>query len=70
MNKNEIIKALEDIAVMLELKDENPFKIRAYRNAAHALETADIDINTETRIKDLKKISGIGQSLSLIHIYI
>ena len=64
MNKNEIIKALEDIAVMLELKDENPFKIRAYRNAARALETADIDINTETRIKDLKKISGIGQSIA------
>ncbi|MCE9542224.1 MAG: hypothetical protein K8R38_01695, partial [Verrucomicrobia bacterium] len=30
---------LEHIAQLLELKGENPFKIRAYTNAARALES-------------------------------
>jgi len=64
MDKNSIIKALEEISVMLELKNDNPFKIRAYRNAAHALETADIEINENTPIEELRKISGVGKSIA------
>jgi len=64
MDKNSIIRALEEIAVMLELKDENPFRIRAYRNAAHALETAELEINENTKIDELKKINGIGQGIA------
>ncbi|MDD3520423.1 MAG: DNA polymerase/3'-5' exonuclease PolX [Actinomycetota bacterium] len=64
MDKNSIIKALEEIAVMLELKNDNPFKIRAYRNAAHALETADIEINENTKIDELTIINGIGKSIA------
>ena len=29
MDKDSIIKSLEEIAIMLELKNENPFKVRA-----------------------------------------
>lgn len=64
MDKDSIIKSLEEIAIMLELKNENPFKVRAYRNAARALETSDIEINEKTTIEELKKIKGIGQSLA------
>lgn len=64
MDKDSIIKSLEEIAIMLELKNENPFKVRAYRNAARALETNDIEINEKTTIEELKKIKGIGQSLA------
>ena len=39
MTKEEIAGILEQIATLLELKGENPFKIRAYTNAAHAIET-------------------------------
>lgn len=64
MDKNSIIKTLEEIATMLELKDENPFKIRAYQNAAKALETSEIDLDKNTPINDLLKIKGIGKSLA------
>jgi hypothetical protein len=39
MTKEEIASVLEQIATLLELKGENPFKIRAYTNAARAIET-------------------------------
>ncbi|MHB1346744.1 MAG: DNA polymerase/3'-5' exonuclease PolX [Candidatus Humimicrobiaceae bacterium] len=64
MDKNEVIKTLEEISTMLELKDENPFKIRAYQNAARALEKCEVDISKNTDAGDLLKIKGIGQSLA------
>ena len=36
MNKDEIAAIFENIARLLELKGENPFKIRAYTHAARA----------------------------------
>ncbi len=39
MKKEQIVEVLETIATLLELKDENPFKIRAYTNAARSIET-------------------------------
>ncbi|MFO8027752.1 MAG: hypothetical protein R6U56_08820, partial [Opitutales bacterium] len=34
MDKADIVEILEEIAVLLELKGENPFKIRAYQTGA------------------------------------
>ena len=39
MTKAEVAAVLEEIAALLELKGENPFKIRAYANAARSIET-------------------------------
>ena len=39
MDKAAIADMLEKIATLLELKGENPFKIRAYTNAARSIET-------------------------------
>ena len=39
ITKDKIADILESIAQMLEIKGENVFKIRAYTNAARALET-------------------------------
>ena len=38
MTKNEIADVLSDIATLLELQGENPFKVRAYQTGARALE--------------------------------
>ena len=38
MDKDQIAEVLGNIATLLELKGENPFKARAYTNAARALE--------------------------------
>jgi DNA polymerase/3'-5' exonuclease PolX len=40
MTKEEIAGILERVATLLELKGENPFKIRAYTNAARTIETS------------------------------
>ena len=54
--KDQIADLLESIAQMLELKGENIFKIRAYTNAARAIETYSGDLATaaaENRLGDI-----------------
>lgn len=63
MNKADIIEVLEDIAVLLELKGENPFKIRAYSKAARALETMETDLGQLIEAGQLGTIKGIGSAL-------
>src|SRR4029453_4849049 len=46
---------------MLELKGENIFKIRAYTNAARAIETYSGDLATAAAENRLGEISGLGK---------
>jgi DNA polymerase (family X) len=64
MNKGQIAEVLEQIATLLELKDENPFKIRAYANAARSLETFGGNISDLQDQEALAKIPGIGKSIA------
>jgi len=64
MDKEEAIKILKEISVLLELKGENPFKIRAYQNSARSLEASDIDFSKDLKIDSLTKINGIGQHIA------
>ena len=43
--KESVIKILEEIAILLELTGENPFKSSAYQNAARNLEKLDTALN-------------------------
>src|SRR4029450_9762269 len=58
-----IARVLAEIGDLLEIKNENPFKIRAYRNAA------DSAAHSTERLSDLTPaqrlaIPGIGKDLS------
>src|SRR5467141_5330346 len=64
MTKEEIAGVLEQIATLLELKGENPFKIRAYANAARAIETFGGNISNLQDEEGLAKIPGIGKSIA------
>jgi len=64
MDKATIADVLEKIATLLELKDENPFKIRAYTNAARSLETWGGDIADLRDEETLEKIPGIGKAIA------
>lgn len=64
MTKEQIADALEQIATLLELKGENPFKIRAYTNGARALETFGGNIANLQDEEALEKIPGIGKSIA------
>src|SRR5262245_16493770 len=65
MTKEEIAGVLEQIATLLELKNENPFKIRAYTNAARAIETFGGNVTNFQDEEALSKIPGIGKGIAL-----
>ena len=64
MDKATIADVLEKIATLLELKGENPFKIRAYVNAARSLETWGGNIADLANEETLEKIPGIGKAIA------
>lgn len=64
MTKDEIGDIFENIARLLEIKGENPFKIRAYTNAARTLETLAADLGALVAEKRLEEIDGIGKAIS------
>lgn len=63
MDNRQIAGVLDDIARLLELQDENPFKVRAYRNAARTLEGLTSDAGTLVAEGKLGEIRGIGKAL-------
>src|SRR5215470_17089582 len=64
MTKNDIAAVLEEIATLLELKGENPFKIRAYANAARSIEAWGGSLSDLQDEDQLDKIPGIGRSIA------
>jgi len=64
LTKDEIADILEAIARLLELKGENPFKIRAYTNAARALETFTGNLPQMAEEGTLDEIEGIGKAIA------
>ena len=64
MNKNEIADVLLEIAVLLELKGENPFKIRAYQSGARALEAIEeVELARLIQAEKLGTVKGFGEAL-------
>ncbi|OMP67494.1 DNA polymerase/3'-5' exonuclease PolX [Domibacillus epiphyticus] len=63
VNKKDIIRLLEKIAVYMELKGDNPFKISAFRKAAAALEADDRSVS---EIEDFTKLPGIGKGTASV----
>ena len=59
----EIADVFERIAEILEGQGENPFKIRAYRNAVRTLETLDEPAAAIEARGELKKIPGFGEAI-------
>jgi DNA polymerase (family X) len=64
MTKEKIADALEEIATLLELKNENPFKIRAYQNAARSIEAFGASFSDLQNQETLEKIPGIGKAIA------
>jgi DNA polymerase (family X) len=62
--KEETIELLETIARLLELKGENPFKIRAYTNAARALETFSGNFQVAVDEQKIGELNGIGDAIT------
>lgn len=63
MEKASIVEILEEIGTLLELKGENPFKVRAYQNGARALEKMDASLADVIGEERLGSIKGVGKAL-------
>jgi DNA polymerase (family 10) len=63
MNKDQVAEVLGNIAVLLELKGENPFKTRAYVNGARVLETLNEPLEKVIAENRLDTLKGIGEAL-------
>ncbi|MEO8439404.1 MAG: DNA polymerase/3'-5' exonuclease PolX [Spartobacteria bacterium] len=64
MNKEQIVDVLETIARLLELEEENPFKIRAYTNAARSIETWGGNLRELAEENRLEEIPGVGKAIA------
>ena len=63
VREDELIKILKNIAKLLELKGENPFKARAYINAAEIIKNNNINIEDAVNNGTLANIKGVGEAL-------
>lgn len=63
MKNQEISNIFKEIAEILEIKGENPFRIRAYERAARNIEAIPEDIGVYIKDESLKSIPGIGKDL-------
>ena len=64
MKKEQIVEVLETIATLLELQEENPFKIRAYTNAARSIETWGGNLREMAEENRLEEIPGVGKAIA------
>jgi DNA polymerase (family 10) len=64
MKNIEIAGLFNEIADFLEVKDENPFRIRAYRRAAQTIEGLSEDLSAIAERHALQDVPGIGKDLA------
>jgi DNA polymerase (family 10) len=64
MDKEQVAGILVDIGTLLELKGENPFKTRAYANAARTIEGLNEPLAKIVAENRLGEIKGVGEALT------
>lgn len=64
MSNSQIAEIFNKIADILEIQEENPFRIRAYRRAAQTIENLSDDISHYIKEDRLVKLQGIGEDLA------
>src|SRR5438034_10702759 len=66
MQNPDIARLFDEVADLLEIQDANPFRVRAYRNAARTIRDFPESLADLVRAgtKDLTEIRGIGEDLA------
>jgi DNA polymerase (family 10) len=64
MDKEQVAEILAEIGALLELKGENPFKTRAYANAARTIESLSEPLTKIVAENRLGEIKGVGEALT------
>lgn len=66
MEKREIVRVLEEMALILQIQEANPFRVRAFVNGAQAFDDWEGDLPTVVAEGRLTEIHGIGKGLSAV----
>ena len=64
VDKDQVVAVLEEMAVILELKGENPFKVRAYANAARTLAATAEPLEDLVASGRLGELKGFGEAIT------
>ncbi len=65
IHNEDIARAFDEIADLLEIEEANPFRVRAYRNAARSLRGMEQEVaDLVDEGADLTKLPGIGKDLA------
>jgi len=63
INKRTVARAFDEVAAMLEVTGDNPFRIRAFFNAARAVEDLSDDLKQLLDGGELINVRGLGKSM-------
>jgi len=65
MNNKEVVRVLVTIADLLEIKGENPFRVRSYRNGAATIDGLSVSLELIAQDDDdrLEDIPGVGKAI-------
>ena|SRR5688572_3571064 len=65
MDNRALARVLHEIADLLEIKGENPFRIRSYRVAAESVEASERDVASMVRCGEpLASLPGVGEGIT------
>lgn len=64
MHNSEIAQIFQDIADILEIKEENPFRVRAYQKVVRTLESLPEEVEKIYQRGELRNIPGVGEGLA------
>ena len=67
MNNRDVATVFDEIADLLEFQNANPFRVRAYRNAARRIKDLSEPLTAVAAdpTRDLTDLEGIGKDLAL-----
>lgn len=64
VDNKDIVLALKDMAILMELKGENTFRCRSYSNAARQIEALQQQVTELVKREELDSLRGIGKGLA------
>ena len=67
MTNEEIARRFERLAVLMQIRGDDPFRVRSYRNASEIIETWPTPLKRiadEEGVKGLQTLPGVGKAIS------
>ncbi len=59
MDKRSVANALDEAAILMELAGDNPFRVRAYRNASRTVRSLPTDLAEAVADGSIRNVKGI-----------